>query len=98
LHRPYSGSVPIDELVRSGNLLPVLLLIGTEEPSWLPMELRRVLRLPETPRQCFVLRMLEGWPRDKCAAALGIPAQTVDDETCAAARSLARLAEKEQIL
>lgn len=91
----------IDELVQSENFLPAFLLTGTmleAESSWLPVELQRVLRLPQTPRLCFVLRILEGWPREKCATALGIPAETVDDETCAAARSLARFAEKEQIL
>jgi DNA-directed RNA polymerase specialized sigma24 family protein len=99
LHRPYSGKVPIDELVLSRSFLPALLLTGTElatGQSWLPVELRRVLRLPETPRACFVLRILEGWSREKCAAVLGIPAETVDEESCAAAQHLARLVEKEQ--
>jgi DNA-directed RNA polymerase specialized sigma24 family protein len=51
--------------------------------------LQRVLQLRQTPRFCFVLRVLEGWPREKCAIALGIPADTVDAEVCNAAQALA---------
>ena len=101
--RNYSGDVLTltitDELVRSGKFLLAFLLTETGTPSeqaWLPVELRRVLQLPQTPRLCFILRVLEAWPREKCAAALGITAQTVDEESCAAAQKLAHFAQSGQ--
>ena len=97
----YSGDVLTaaitDEFVRAGKFLPAFLLDGTDLPAeqvWLPIELRRVLELPQAARLCFVLRVLEAWPRDKCATALGIPAEIVDDEACAAAQRLACIAAK----
>jgi hypothetical protein len=80
------------ELTESGKEVMALLLAGPDvaaEPGLLPIELQRVLQLRQTPRLCFVLRVLEGWPREKCAIALGIPADTVDAEVCNAAQDLA---------
>lgn len=88
-----------EELVGSRKLLLAFLLDGTatqDEQAWLPVELQRVLLLPEVPRQCFVLRILAGWPTAQCAAALVIPAKTVDEESCVAAQRLARLTAMEK--
>ncbi len=97
----YSGDVLAaaitDEFVRSGKFLAAFLLAGTDLPAeqlWLPIELRRVVQLPQAARLCFVLRVLEAWPREKCAMALGIPVESVDDEACGAAQRLACLAAK----
>lgn len=96
---PYSSDVLTaainDELVESGKFLAAFLLARSELPAeeaWLPVELQHVLQLPQTPRLCFVLRVLEAWPRERCAKALGIPAERVDAEACGAAQRLARLA------
>jgi hypothetical protein len=59
----------------------------------LPVELRRVLQLATVPRQCYVLRALAAWSREFCAETLGLTAAAIDDEVCAAARTIARIAE-----
>jgi hypothetical protein len=46
--------------------------------SMLPFELQRVLQLPHYPRQCFVLRVLVGLPRDVCARLLHSSVQQVE--------------------
>jgi len=45
------------------------LQLGGEESDQpeLPEELRNVIRLPRMLRQCFVLRILLGWPEGRCA-------------------------------
>jgi len=45
---------------------------GTLEPafSMLPLQLQRVMQLPHYLRQCFVLRVLVGLPREVCARLL----------------------------
>jgi hypothetical protein len=50
----------------------------------LPFELRRVLRLPRYLRQCFVLRVLAGLPRELCATLLRSDTGQVDQGVCAA--------------
>lgn len=55
----------------------------------LPRELRRVLRLTTVLRQCFVLRIFAGLPREVCAHLLHLDVCQVDEGTCAAAQALA---------
>jgi DNA-directed RNA polymerase specialized sigma24 family protein len=45
------------------------LQLGGEESDQLelPEELRNLIRLPRMLRQCFVLRILLGWPEGRCA-------------------------------
>ena len=54
----------------------------------LPAELQGVLRLASQLRQCYVLRVLVGLPRQACASLLQLSSQQVDHYTCAALRSL----------
>ena len=56
------------------------------EPAFLrlPFELQRVLQLPRHPRQCFVLRVLVGLPRDICARLLHSEVRQIDEGACAA--------------
>jgi DNA-directed RNA polymerase specialized sigma24 family protein len=56
----------------------------------LPAELQRVLRLPSDLRQCFVLRMLAGLPRESCAQLLDLDLDAVDRDTSLAAQALAQ--------
>lgn len=70
---------------------------GVEVPTWLPAELQRVLALPDTERRCYVLRVLAGWPSERCAALLGMDSAQVEDAACAAAWNLAGFDAKEQI-
>jgi len=48
------------------------LQLGGDESDqpMLPEELRSVIRLPRMMRQCFVLRILLGWPEGRCARLL----------------------------
>ena len=55
----------------------------------LPLELRRVLCLEPSIRQCFVLRVLVGLSSDACAALLDSVADQVDRGACAAMLQLA---------
>ena len=57
--------------------------------SSLPRELKRVLRLTTVLRQCFVLRIFAGLPREVCAHLLHLDVGQVDEGTCAAAQALA---------
>lgn len=57
----------------------------------LPRELKRVLRLKTVLRQCFVLRIFAGLPREVCAHLLRLDIGQVDEGTCAAAQALAEL-------
>jgi hypothetical protein len=52
--------------------------------SMLPFELQRVLQLPHYLRQCFVLRVLVGLPREICARLLHSNVQQIDRCTRAA--------------
>jgi hypothetical protein len=52
----------------------------------LPAELQAVLRLAPQLRQCYVLRVLVGLPRQACASLLHLSSQQVDHYTCAALR------------
>jgi len=54
----------------------------------LPAELQAVLRLAPQLRQCYVLRVLAGLPRQSCASLLHLSAQQVDQYTCAALECL----------
>ena len=62
--------------------------------SRLPLELRRVARLPLFLRQCFVLRVLAGLPRERCAHLLNLHADQVDQGTRAAMLELPWIREK----
>jgi hypothetical protein len=46
--------------------------IDEDSAATLPFELRRVLYLPRELRECFVLRMLIGLPRESCAGLLQV--------------------------
>jgi hypothetical protein len=61
----------------------------TDAPASLPEELRNVLRLPADLRRCFVLRVLMGWPRERCAELLRREAGEVDRAASLAAMELA---------
>ncbi len=69
---------------------------AAEEPWSLPIELRRVCYLPAALRQSFVLRILVGWPRERCARVLRREGLQIDEDGCTAARALARVGEKEK--
>ncbi|MCU1232336.1 MAG: hypothetical protein JWP63_303 [Candidatus Solibacter sp.] len=58
-------------------------------PSSLPPELQRVLWLPSRLRRCLVLRVLMAWPRERCAALLGLDAAEIDRAVGMAALQLA---------
>ena len=61
----------------------------------LPVELRRVLRLSDSLRQCFVLRVLMAMPCHYCAGLLGMDAEQVASFSRLAARELAEMAAAE---
>lgn len=93
------GLTTADGFVASGQFLLAYLLDGSlapDEVAWLPVELRRVRQLEETQRSCFVLRILAGWPRERCATTLEISEELVDKHLGLAAMSLVRLAEMER--
>lgn len=58
----------------------------------LPIELRRVLRLPLDLRSCYVLRLLAGLSREQCAGLLETSVEHVDEHVCSAATRLASTA------
>jgi|SRR5271155_62700 hypothetical protein len=63
---------------------------GSYAPSGsLPLELENVLSLSIQLRRCFVLRVLEGLPRETCGELLHLDSPQVDGNTCAALRLLA---------
>jgi DNA-directed RNA polymerase specialized sigma24 family protein len=62
----------------------------TQASFLLPVELRGVLQLPPDLRQCYVLRLLMGLPRESCARMLGVDAGAVDRDTGLAAQALAQ--------
>jgi DNA-directed RNA polymerase specialized sigma24 family protein len=45
----------------------------------LPEELRNVMRLPLMLRRCFVLRILLGFPKDRCARLLHVDEQQISN-------------------
>jgi hypothetical protein len=55
----------------------------------LPEALGRVLRLARVQRQCYVLRILLGWPSEECARFVAMDSGRVDDHACEAAQALA---------
>ena len=57
--------------------------------SNLPVELRRVLALPEDLRQSFVLRLLLGLPPDECSRLLSLKAAEVEKNMVSGALALA---------
>ena len=67
---------------------------GTNNPdpsaSYLPDELKAVLRLAPQLRRCFVLRILAGLPTEACARLLGLHSDVVERYTCDALQCLAR--------
>ena len=67
---------------------------GTNNPdrsaSYLPNELKAVLRLPPQLRSCFVLRILAGLPAQACARLLCLHPDVVERYTCDALQCLAR--------
>jgi hypothetical protein len=66
-----------------------------EAPEMLPVELQRVLGLPQILRHCYVLKILERCPSDVCARILGIDSREVEDHACLAAAELARITVQE---
>ena len=58
--------------------------------SYLPNELKAVLRLAPQLRRCFVLRILAGLPARVCARLLCLHCDMVEQYTCDALRCLAR--------
>jgi hypothetical protein len=56
--------------------------------SYLPNELKAVLRLSPPLRRCFVLRILVGLPSQVCARLLCFHSERVDQYTCAALQCL----------
>lgn len=56
--------------------------------SYLPFELRRVLRLAPMVRRCFVLRVLVGLPSEVCAQMLDLDIQGVDQHSATASADL----------
>ena len=56
--------------------------------SYLPNELKAVLRLSPDLRRCFVLRVLVGLPLLVCARLLRLDSDRVDEYTCAALQCL----------
>jgi hypothetical protein len=56
--------------------------------SYLPNELKSVLRLAPQLRRCFVLRVLAGLPAEVCGRLLGLYSEQVDEYTCAGLQSL----------
>ena len=65
------------------------------EQTFLPPELRQILRLDHLPRSCFVLRTLEALPRETCARLLCMDADAVDRNAGLAAITLAELSGKD---
>jgi hypothetical protein len=63
----------------------------------LPAELKRVLQLAPDLRRYFVLRMLIGMPRERCAALLKVDSVQVDQGTRMAMTELARIAESNYV-
>jgi hypothetical protein len=64
--------------------------------SLLPLELRRVLRLPADLRHCFALRILAGLPRNVCAPLLHLELCRVDETAGVAAQMLASISAEEE--
>jgi DNA-directed RNA polymerase specialized sigma24 family protein len=64
---------------------------SADAPASLPEGLRNVLRLPADLRRCFVLRVLMGWPRERCAELLRREAGEVDRAASLAAMELAEI-------
>jgi hypothetical protein len=64
-----------------------------QEPpvSWLPPELRRVMLLSKTDREAFVLRLLLGFPRDRCSQLLQLEDADIDERIVSAVLALARI-------
>ncbi|HMH07615.1 MAG TPA: hypothetical protein VK579_13130 [Terriglobales bacterium] len=65
-----------------------------EVSSILPLELRRVLRLPAELRRCFVLRILAGLSGEECSH-LHMSISLVDERTRAAASELVAIRQTE---
>ena len=65
---------------------------NTPDPasSYLPNELKAVLRLTPQLRRCFVLRILAGLPEQACARLLSLHSDMVERYTCDALQCLAR--------
>jgi hypothetical protein len=66
-----------------------------EVSSILPLELRRVLRLPAELRRCFVLRILAGLSGEECSHLLDMSIGLVDERTRAAASELVAIRQTE---
>jgi hypothetical protein len=64
--------------------------IGQATPR-LPEELGRVLNLSRVQRQCYVLRIMLGWPSEECARLVAMDGWNVDSYACEAAQALARM-------
>ena len=90
---PDLDNMPADSLIRGAVTFALKQQCETVEEtreqleyasSILPFGLRRVLQLATDLRQCFVLRVLMGLPREDCARLLCLEVSEVDDRTCGA--------------
>jgi DNA-directed RNA polymerase specialized sigma24 family protein len=95
------GSASDDELLRTTVLASACFpdwrnVPEREDLSFLPPELRHILRLPSDLRKCFVLRVLRAVPCESCARLLGLDVGTVDRNTGLAAKALAAISSKRE--
>jgi hypothetical protein len=79
----------ITAVVMAGREAPARSQDPDPASSSLPLELKRVQRLPADLRHCFVLRILAAFSRADCAGLLNLSIHKVDERTCEAARNLA---------
>jgi hypothetical protein len=63
--------------------------------SSLPIELRRVLLVPEDLRRCFVLRLLVGLPLSECSRLLSLEGCRVEQNIVSAALAIAGIGAQE---
>jgi DNA-directed RNA polymerase specialized sigma24 family protein len=70
-------------------------LLGGDESVLpvLPKDLQNVMRLPRMKRQCFVLRILLGFPEGRCARLLHVQDRRISDEVGVAMSELASMSD-----
>lgn len=95
-----SGGALLHATLRAAIAAPVGVALHRPETqdlstSSLPVELRRVLLLSESLRQCFVLRLLVGLSVIECSRLLSLNACQIEQNTAAAALALSGIQELE---
>ena len=65
-------------------------------PLKVPAELADLLRLPQSNRHCFVLRIMAGMSREECSRVLNLDVPSVDEKTTLAAVELSQLILREE--